>query len=79
MNKAMIALAMLALAGCTPRVEEVSYPMPEGLKDCQSYRLTNESGSQIVVIRCPNSNVTAKTGGKNSKTTVVAEGGRACK
>lgn len=44
----------VVLAGCTPSAQEVVWPvLPEGLKDCKFYKLTDESGNVIRLARCP--------------------------
>lgn len=67
-------IAMLMLAGCSPDGRERTgfTVMPEGLKDCKIYYISDGIAG-ITVVRCPNSSTTAYQGGKNSKTTVTVD------
>lgn len=54
--KKLILIAALALVGCNPNTKEISdnYELPEGLKDCQVYKMESMS-RDLYVVRCPNS------------------------
>lgn len=74
----MIYLAgMLALlSACTPTGrEDTSYTvMPQGLRDCKVYTITNDSGGRLYVVRCPNSDTsTTYKSGKVNKTVVSSD------
>jgi len=66
------------LAACTPNVTEgAPVPaniMPEELKDCKFFRLSNEHGNVITVVRCPNSTVSTTQHQKSPVTTVTIDG-----
>lgn len=71
----IIALSILLLAGCTPSVEQKVWPvLPEELKDCAFYRITDGNGNVISMARCPNSSATVKMNNKAGTTTVVIDG-----
>ena len=71
----LIIIALLLLTGCSNSYKELSFPvLPDGLKDCQFFLITNTSGYQLQVIRCPGSSVstTYKTG-KSTQSVLVGE------
>lgn len=70
----LILLAIFALAGCEPRTVELhEFILPEGLKDCKIYHMTNGL-SYITVTRCPNSSTSTQyQTGKTTSSTVVVE------
>ena len=73
--KYIVMLMMVGLAGCTPQAEERIYSvLPEELKDCRFFRLSDENGSVITVARCPSSSTTVKMHNKQSTTSVVIDG-----
>lgn len=74
--KYLIALSIILLAGCTPSAQEQTWPiLPDGLKDCKFYKLTDDSANTIRVVRCPMSSTTATYKvGKSTQTTVVVDG-----
>jgi len=76
MMKIVAIMAVLILAGCTPTAENITanFAPPEELKDCTFHHMRSSNGGNITVVRCPNSSVTTKTGGKNARTTVVIDG-----
>lgn len=54
-----VAGAGISMMGCDRRSnsdDTSQYSMPAGLKDCQIYRLNSDTKSDLVVVRCPNSN-----------------------
>ena len=54
-SKLIVLLSALLLTACEPSSREVTYSaMPEDLKDCKAYSIS-ESGSYVKVMRCPNS------------------------
>jgi hypothetical protein len=70
-----IILLSLFLVGCKPDAEERVYSvLPEELKDCRFFRLTDEFSNTITVARCPNSSTTVKMHNKQSTTSVVIDG-----
>ena len=78
MNKCVrisLAVAAVVLAGCSPGYESLGMPvLPDELKDCKFYRVSNGEISMRVV-RCPNSTTsTTYTSGKTTRTDVVIDG-----
>lgn len=81
--KYIVLISMLMLAGCGEYApeREVEQPvqfemnMPEGLKDCKTFRVTakGDIGIVVLVTRCPNSTTTTHSSGKGSVTSIVAE------
>ena len=71
-----MALTLVLLAGCTPSANEQTWPvLPEGLKDCKFYKLTDDSANTIKVARCPMSSASISyQSGKVTATTVVIDG-----
>jgi hypothetical protein len=66
---------LLALAGCKPDAEVKNYSvLPDELKGCKFFRLTDENGSSITVARCPNSTTTVVQSDKAHTTTVIIDG-----
>lgn len=78
---AIAATWLCLLAACSPSVEEVvpvpANIMPEELKDCKFFRLQNEHGGSITVVRCPNSTVSTTQHQKNPVTTITIDGEKA--
>lgn len=74
--KYIVMIMVVALAGCTPSADEQKWPvLPEGLKDCKFYKLTDESANTIKVARCPMSSTSISyQQGKTTATTVVIDG-----
>jgi len=73
--KYIVMLLLVALSGCKPDAEERVYSvLPEELKDCRFFRLTDEFSTTITVARCPNSSTTVKVHNKQSTTSVVIDG-----
>jgi len=74
LNFAVLAMAA-ALSACTPSATEVIMPVvPPGLKDCQFYNLKNGYGTNMTVVRCPNSSTTMQQKrGKTTEETAVVE------
>ena len=69
-------IMVVVLAGCTPSAQEQTWPvLPEGLKDCKFYKLTDESANTIRVVRCPASSTSIEYQvGKSRQTTVIVDG-----
>lgn len=76
MNKTLILIPVLALvAACGPAAQPTVFEvLPDELKDCKFFYIRNSSGQTLNVVRCPNSNTTAKTSGKHPVTTVTIDG-----
>jgi hypothetical protein len=56
------ACAGISMMGCDRKSnsdDTSQYSVPAGLKDCQIYRLNSYTRSDLVVVRCPNSNTSA--------------------
>lgn len=60
MKKVLIVLGILALMGCTEKgvTQEQNVRLTGGLSDCIYYKVAKGGGSNMHVIRCPNSSVT---------------------
>ena len=66
---------LMALTGCGPSAETREYPiLPDALKDCKFFRLTDGNGSSITVARCPNSTTTTRQSDKAGTTSVIIDG-----
>lgn len=74
MKKIIPLIAVVLLAACSPNGHERNdyTVLPNGLKDCKFYRVSNGI-EEITVVRCPNSSTTVYSGGKQSQTTVTVE------
>lgn len=74
--KFLIPISMAVfLSACTPSYAPVSMPMlPEELKDCGFFSVSNGT-DRMYVVRCPNSTTsTTYRVGKHDETTVVIDG-----
>jgi hypothetical protein len=71
-----VPVALVALAACTPSANEdtTSWTIPEGLKDCKIFRMSDSVGTVLYVMRCPNSATASRIGGKQPKRAVVIDG-----
>jgi hypothetical protein len=76
MKQLILAFGLLmALAGCKPDAEVKNYAvLPDDLKDCKFFRLTDDIGSSITVARCPNSTTTTRQSDKAGTTSVIIDG-----
>lgn len=76
MKKIVVLIVVALLAGCSDSVSQVNFTaLPEELKDCKIYSFSLKNGVQnVTVIRCPNSVVSTKTGGKYPRRTVTIDG-----
>lgn len=81
--KFLAIAALLLLSACAPDAEEndagVKNPelveginMPEGLKDCKTFRVWGERNFYMLVTRCPHSDTTTRSGGNTATASVVA-------
>lgn len=72
----IVLVLAVALAGCSDSAKEIAYPaMPDGLKDCRVYYVTNASGNAMTVVRCPMSTTTTEVrSGKSILRSVVIDG-----
>ena len=74
--KSWILVFAVMLSGCAPSAEERTANftvMPEGLKDCKVYRISDGS-ENITVVRCPNSSTTSSNRiGKTKKTVTTID------
>ena len=82
MKTTILIIMAVALAACSPKYEEQHYPvLPDDLKDCKFYEISN-GGSTIKVVRCPNSQTSTtwtQSNGKSRTTrsaVVIDEGGQ---
>lgn len=75
-NKAVIIaasiLGLTMLSGCEKSTTDAtaSFKMPEGMEDCKVYVMSSSNGSNLIVVRCPNSTTTTRSG-KSTNVTVV--------
>ena len=75
------SIIALLLVGCEPSAKDntANYVLPEGLKDCKVYYLSDTGGNHITVVRCPAtptseaSTATRYPSGKTTKTVTVVE------
>lgn len=78
MKLLMIILSVIMLAGCEPSYKEKTQNftiLPDELKDCKFYDVRSNTGSNLKIVRCPNSTVsTTYNNGKTTLTTVVIDG-----
>lgn len=73
LKKLSAVVVAAALAGCQPYAEEVTYPvMPEGLKDCRTFVISDGS-VRVRVVRCPNSQTSTTRPGKGTTHSTVVE------
>jgi hypothetical protein len=72
--KKLILIALL-LTGCEDSYKEVSFPIvPDGLKDCEFYKVSNSDGLYLYVARCPNSQTSVTyRAGKTTHSAVTVE------
>lgn len=72
----LISLAVF-LAACAPKTEDITdsgkYYVPKALQDCKMYEMHSSAGSRVVVLRCPNSTVSATKPGKHPTRSVTME------
>jgi len=75
MKYIMLVMAV-ALAGCTPSAKETVWEvLPDGLKDCKFYEISNSNGATMKVVRCPMSTTSIQyQSGKATINTVVVDG-----
>lgn len=75
MKTLLILTVATLLVACTPSAKpKVDLVWPEGLQDCEAYNLQDSNGSNLIVIRCPNSSVSVnQQSGKTRKTVAVIE------
>lgn len=82
MKKIILAvLVATALVGCTPETKEVSnsWAFPPELQDCKIYALSNDTGSSMKVLVCPNTpsfTTSSREGKVDVDTTVVYKRGK---
>ena len=73
-----VVLSVVMLTGCEPSYEEKTQNftlLPDELKDCKFYNVRSNTGSNLNIVRCPNSTVsTTYKSGKTTLTTVVIDG-----
>lgn len=78
MKKLVVSLIAMVLVGCSPpsSTEQHYGALPEEFKDCKIFRVSNENGTdRIILARCPNSTTsTTYSEGKSKATTVVVDG-----
>ena len=73
-----VVLGVIILTGCNPSYEEKTQnftQLPNELKDCKFYSVRSNTGSDLNIVRCPNSTTsTTYKSGKTTATTVVIDG-----
>ena len=73
--KYLLIVVLVALTGCSPEARVKNYPvLPDELKDCKFFRLTDGDGGSITVARCPNSTTTVRQSDKPGTTSVIIDG-----
>lgn len=74
--KRIILIATLALlAGCEPGAKQINFPVvPDELKDCKFFEVTDTNNFRITVARCPNSSTTVQMNNKARTTSVIVDG-----
>jgi len=75
MKKLIMALVVVCLVGCEKSTKEISgtFNMPEELKDCKMYSLS-DGVSSVYVVRCPQSSIsTTYNCGKTTCSTMYVE------
>lgn len=72
MKKLVIAVCVL-LSACEPSAKKVNYPvLPDELKDCKIFEIVGTpSQEQLVVVRCPNAQVSTFWQTGNYKTGIT--------
>jgi hypothetical protein len=74
--KSWILVFAVMISGCAPSAEERTANftvMPDGLKDCKIYRIS-DGVENITVVRCPNSSTTSSYRiGKTKKTVTTID------
>lgn len=74
MKKLLLVLAVV-LAGCTDAYKTTDLPvLPDELKDCKTWYVTNSSGTHLYITRCPNSTTSTTQPSKSPTTSVVIDG-----
>lgn len=72
----LISLAVF-LSACTPKTEDITdsgkYYVPKALQDCNIYEMHSNTGNRVVIVRCPNSTVSATKLGKHPTRSVTLE------
>ena len=78
MKLLMVVIGVIMLTGCEPSYEEKTQNftiLPDELKDCKFYGVRSNTGSNLNIVRCPNSTTsTTYKSGKTTTTTVVIDG-----
>jgi len=73
----LLALVSVLLSGCDAKTEEIGqkYTLPDGLKDCQIYRLDPSRGKILYVVRCSKSQTTTSymSNKTNTSTTLLED------
>lgn len=59
--KLVLALCLcLLVVGCRPaEPEQLSFKMPQQMSNCKAYRIYDDFGGSMIVIHCPDADVTA--------------------
>lgn len=72
----LVFVGLLFLSACSPRTYDVSdeFVLPEGLKGCTLYKMTNGNAVTMRVVHCPNSTTSTRVSGKDPKTAFVIDG-----
>ena len=78
MKLLMVIIGVIMLTGCEPSYENKTQNftvLPDELKDCKFYNVRSNTGSNLNIVRCPNSQTsTTYSVGKSTATTVVIDG-----
>lgn len=78
--KKLLLIASLALTACTPDATDITHSsdwrLPQGLRDCKLYWLSNSVGNGMHVMRCPNSTTSvSESCGKSTCENTTIDGG----
>ena len=71
--KVGLVAAIVLLTGCDSGKQFIPEAIPEGLRDCQFYKML-VNGTRMMVTRCPNSSTSTTTGGELKKHSTVIDG-----
>lgn len=70
----IFAASFLTACSFEPHARTEAFPvLPDDLKDCKFYNISN-GNTMLHVVRCPNSSVSTQTSGKNPQNIIVIDG-----
>ena len=75
MNKLLVLSFLGLLSACNPGYKPTNFSvMPEELKDCKFFVISDGEGLRVTVGRCPNSTTTVQESNKSRTTSVLIDG-----